>query len=178
MEILVTSTDLAGLVRDARGGDRAAFGELVRRTQDAMVRTARALVGDHHDAEDAAQEAFVVAFGKLGQLRDPASFRAWLFRILTRTALARRKRPAPRRLGDGEALVPAREPNGHDRLDALALEVNRLPDRYRSPLSLHYLAGLTYREVAEVLGISEKRVKSRLYDARALIRKRLGHGTA
>jgi RNA polymerase sigma-70 factor, ECF subfamily len=176
MEILVTRTDLAGLVRDARGGDRAAFGELVRRTQDAMVRTARALVGDHHEAEDAAQEAFVVAFGKLGQLRDPARFRAWIFRILTRTALARRRRPTARRLADGD--VPARESIDHGRLDALSREVDRLPDRYRSPLSLHYLAGLTYRETAEALGISEKRVKSRLYDARALIRKRLGHGTA
>jgi RNA polymerase sigma factor (sigma-70 family) len=62
----------------------------------------------------------------------------------------------------------------HARLDALQREVERLPDRYRAPLALHYLAGLPYRDVAEALGISEKRVKSRLHDARARLRRRLG----
>jgi RNA polymerase sigma-70 factor (ECF subfamily) len=53
--------------------------------------------------------------------------------------------------------------------------MERLPEKYRLLLSLHYLAGLSYAEVAAAAGISEKRVKSRLFDARKLLERRLGH---
>jgi RNA polymerase sigma-70 factor (ECF subfamily) len=174
MELTATHERLEELVRQAAGGDPDAFTELVRRTQDRILRTARALVGDREAAEDAAQEAYLTAWERLADLRDPARFPAWLARILTRIALARRKRRGPARLGDAAAVLPDREGPDHARLDALQREVERLPDRYRAPLALHYLAGLPYRDVAEALGISEKRVKSRLHDARARLRRRLG----
>jgi RNA polymerase sigma-70 factor (ECF subfamily) len=173
METLVSSTGLDDMVRAARRGDVAAFGAVVRRTQDGLVRAARALVGDVHEAEDAVQEAYVAAFGALRGLRDPGSFRAWIARILTRIALRRRRRPWPARLGDADARVPARPAADHGRLDALVEAVDALPAKYRAPVALHYLAELSYREVAEALGIPEKRVKSRLHDARERLRRRL-----
>ncbi len=174
----MTVTELTSLVREARDGDTVAFGEVVRRTQDGLIMAARALTGDRQDAEDAVQEAFVAAHRHLRELRDPARFRPWISRILTRIALAKRKRPRAGRLGESDALVPARDAPDHARLEALVAEVARLPDKYRAPLALHYLAGLSYREVAAALDITEKRVKSRLHDARAKIRRRLGddHG--
>ena len=176
MTMTGTAARLDELVRAARDGDRNAFGEVVRRTQDRAIMAARALVGNAHDAEDAAQEAFVKAFESLGQLRDPRRFRAWFARILTRLALARRRRPRPGRLGDADALVPLREGPDHARLDAVQREVDALPEKYRAPIALHYLAGLSYRETAAALGIPEKLVRSRLHDARARIRRRMSRG--
>ena len=76
--------------------------------------------------------------------------------------------PGPR----GERLPEQTGPE-HARLDALEREVARLPEKYRVPLSLHYLAGLSYRQVAEATGLTEVRVKSRLHDARTRLRRRL-----
>jgi RNA polymerase sigma-70 factor (ECF subfamily) len=177
MEMTEIRASLADLVRAARDGDVEAFGEVVRRTQAPSVMAARALIGDRHEAEDAVQDAYLIAFSRLRDLRDPTRFRAWFATILTRLALARRRRPSPPRLGDAQERVPARPAADHARLDALQRAVDRLPDRYRAPVALHYLAGLSYREVAEVLSIPEKRVKSRLHDARARLRRRLDHGS-
>ena len=164
------------LVRAARGGDREAFGEFVRGERDSLVMAARALTRDWHTAEDVVQDTFVAAFRNLFQLRDATRYRAWLMRILVRLALApkRRTRRAVR-LAD-PAGVPARPPGGDPRLDRIADEVEKLPEKYRVPVSLFYLAGLSYRQVAEVTGLTEKRVKSRLYDARERIRRSMSHG--
>lgn len=161
------------LVRAAARGDVAAFSELARRESARLVRTARALVRDGHEAEDLAQDALVAAFRNLGSLREPARFRAWLATILTRLALRQRKRPRPVLVGEGMERTPARPDVRHPRLESLAAEVRRLPDRLRVPLSLFYLAELSYREVAEATGLTEKLVKSRLHKARERLRRRM-----
>src|SRR5215218_6471561 len=87
--------DLSALVAGARGGDPAAAGELVRRFQDMAYATAFAYLGDHHRAEDAAQDAFITALQRLPDLRDPAAFPGW-FRQVVRGACGRLTRgPAP-----------------------------------------------------------------------------------
>src|SRR5215218_2110836 len=89
--------DLSALVAGARGGDPAAAGELVRRFQDMAYATAYAYLGDHHRAEDAAQDAFLTALQQLPDLRDPAAFPGW-FRQIVRGACGRLTRggaPAP-----------------------------------------------------------------------------------
>jgi RNA polymerase sigma-70 factor (ECF subfamily) len=163
------------LVHAARDGDEDAFCELVRRERSALLMTASAMLSDRHEAEDVAQEACIEAFRGISGLRDPDRFRPWIARILTRIAIRRRKSLRRRKPTGDLARLPERRAPDHDRLDALVLEVRRLPDKYRLPLSLHYLTGLSYREVAGVTGISVGRVKSRLHDARALLRRRLRH---
>ncbi|MHC4471510.1 MAG: RNA polymerase sigma factor [Planctomycetota bacterium] len=170
----------ADLVRAARGGDAGAFAEIVHRERPTLVMAARALTGDFHEGEDAAQEALVTAFLRLESLREPSSFGPWLSRILVRVAHARRRalRRGARR-ADLEGLPDAAS-DEDARLAALRTEVDRLPEKYRVLVSLHHLRGHGYREVAAATGLAEKRVKSRLFQARELLRRRLaeedGHG--
>lgn len=163
------------LVRAARGGDTDAFAALVRAEYRTLVMAARAILGDHHEAEDAAHDALVAAWRDLASLRQPSSFGPWLSRILTRTALRRRKRrPRLVPLADvGPVAAPA--PAEDERRDRLLLEVRRLPERYRVLLSLHYLRGHSLAEIAGITGLPEKRVKSRLFEARTKLKGRLGH---
>ena len=175
---LMTMTGLesstAELVLAARKGDAGAFGEVVHRERASLVMAARALLGDSHEAEDAAQEALVVAFERLLELREPRSFGPWLSRILVRAAHARR-RARSRRPKEGELAGVAARPDGEDpRLAALRSAVDDLPEKYRVLISLYHLRGHGYREVAEATGLTVGRVKSRLFQARAMLRKRLG----
>jgi len=163
------------LVQAAMAGDRDAFAALVARERDRMVMTARAIVGSFHEGEDCAQDAMVNAWRALPSLKNPVKFRPWLMTILTREALARRRRPGPRLLKTDPGRIEAREAPEHDRLTRLVTEMERLPEKYRLLISLHYLAELSYVEVGETVGISPKRVKSRLHDARKILERRLGH---
>ena len=175
MTITESPKTKADLVDEARQRNPEAFAELVRREQRTLIMSARVLLGDHHEAEDAAQEAFVTAYRRLHTLRESDRFGPWLSRILTRTALRRRRalrrqRPVAEP-GSVVANPPLRERN--DRLDDLLEQVRRLPEKYRVPLSLFYLRGHDYREVARIAGITEARVKSRLFRARELLRDAL-----
>jgi len=172
---VIRDLDHAELAAAARDGDTEAFCELARRERGRLLATASALLGDRHHAEDAVQEALVAAFRDLPALRDPASLRSWVARILVRIAVKRRRKLRRERPSGWPVRPPTREAPDHRRLDALAREVDRLPDRYRVPLALHYLTGLPYRDVARIVGIPEKRVKSRLHDARERLRGRLRH---
>ena len=86
--VCVTDGDLVALARD---GDRAAFGELVDRHRVAVYRAAMAALGAHAEAEDAAQDAFVVAWRRLDSFRGEASFRTWLLTIAWHQAINRRR---------------------------------------------------------------------------------------
>ena len=79
--------DEATLIGQSRGGDRAAFEELVRRTARLVYARAYLETGDVHRAEDLVQETFLTAWRKLGQLAEPAHFRGWLMTILHRGLL-------------------------------------------------------------------------------------------
>ena len=136
-------------------GDRASFAELVRRHQRTVVATAWQTLGDYHAAQDAAQEAFVAAYRKLGTLRDPSRFGPWVLTIVRRTALriARRRRPRP------EPLERAGDPPGPDEADPLdedlqrLLEaVARLPDHERVVVVLRYLEGHSVASIAQMTG--------------------------
>ena len=81
----------AALVERARGGDAEAFGELVERHREAVFRAALAALRDPAEADDVAQDAFLVAYRKLTAFRGEASFRTWMLAITWRTALRRRR---------------------------------------------------------------------------------------
>ena len=166
------------LIQRARNGDVAAFEELVRMHQSIALRVAILVVGDHSDAEDVTQEAFVKAYHALGRFRHDSPFRPWLLRIVRNEALNQRRRHgrqdrlglrlAGDRLSGDAAPSPETVVVSESERESVLAAVNGLPERYRQVVALRYLLGLSEAETAETLGIPAGTVKSRT--ARALSR--------
>ena len=159
-----------------------AYESLVRRYQDAAVRTAY-LIAPGGDAEDAVQEAFVKAHAALGRFRDGAPFRPWLLRIVANEARNRR-RSAGRRAGLALRSVEDRRPDdaapspesavlAEEQRVWLLAGVNGLADADREVIAARYFLELSEAETAEVLGLPRGTVKSRLSRALARLRERL-----
>jgi RNA polymerase sigma-70 factor (ECF subfamily) len=179
------------LVARARQGDAAAFGILVDRHKTAVYRAARAALHSHEDAEDAAQDAFVLAFQRLGSFRGDASFKTWLLTIAWRQAISRRrgltrwwKRAAPmkREDTDGGAIYadsahPAPSPEqsaaGAELRRAIVEEIRALPAKLRDALLLAQAGELTYEEIGAMTKSPAGTIKWRVSEARKAIRTRL-----
>jgi RNA polymerase sigma factor (sigma-70 family) len=175
-----TETDLAALVDSSRLREPDAFAGLVRRFQDMAVGYALSILGDLHLAEDASQEAFLEAYRRLDQLREPKAFGSWLRRIVFKRCdrILRRKRPPivdldPDRTtrAGGERpdeTAEAREMRRHV-LDA----IRSLPAPLGETTMLFYFGGRTQREIADFLAIPLGTVKSRLHQGRRSLQDRL-----
>ena len=152
--------ELAGRVR---AGDREAFEALLHRHAQAMLRFADFVLHDRSAAEDAVQEAFMMAWKNRAQLHDPGAFGPWLRRIVLRACLRWRRHPFWRSVTQAEReMAPAADPVAH--LD-IANAVRRLSPKLRAIVFLHYYEDQTQKRVATELGVPESTVKSRLYDA-------------
>ena len=172
------------LVEAARAGDRDAFGALVTRHERAVLRTAMAALRDRSDAEDAAQDACILAWQKLPGFRGEAMFRTWLLTIVWRKSLDRRRRPATwltgppatpgRPEGDMDALSatgadPERETVSRDLARRVEIEIARLSPKLRDALLLAASGEHSYHEIAVILGIPLGTVKWRVSEARRII---------
>jgi len=172
--------DLSAVVVAARAGDAAAAGELVRRFQDLAYATAYAYLGDHHRAEDAAQDAFLTALQQLPDLRDPAAFPGW-FRQIVRGAcgrLTRGRAPAPLALDAAATLAdggpsPDRLAESRELAGRVRAALDALPEPQRLATVLYYLGDYSQGEVAAYLGVPVTTVKKRLYAARQRLRERM-----
>lgn len=180
----VPSAEEGAALAAAQAGDSVALQALLRRHVGALLALAkRSTSGDHHRAEDLAQETLLAACRGLDSFRGDASIRTWLFRILVRLAAdpgrwSRGKLPLgtvePGEVPDTFAPEPshaslAREL--HDRLDE-ALE--RLPNRQRTALHLRAVEGMGYDAIADVLGGSAGAARMLVLSARKHVRERLG----
>jgi RNA polymerase sigma-70 factor (ECF subfamily) len=176
--IAAIPSDDALLARFA-DGERAALDELFRRYRGVAYRIAYRLLGQEADALDAVQDGFVNALTHLDRFHGRSSFKTWLLRVVCNAALdvgRQRKRDervpqaprdaSPDRFGPDDA-PPADA--GLERADlrrAIDAALARLPAPQRQTFVLHVEGGLTYREVADALGISIGTVMSRLFYAR------------
>lgn len=121
-----------------------------------------------HDAEDAVQDTLVKAMACVHQLREPERIRPWILQIARRICIDRHRRrpaaccPLPEHISAPDRPVDPR-------LERLHAALARLPEGYREPISLFYLASRSTAEVAEVLGISEGAVRQRLCRARVML---------
>ena len=177
-------TEDAEAIARARGGDVAAYEDLVRRYQDVALRTAY-LVCPETDADDAVQEAFLKAHAALPRFRDGAPFRPWLLRIVANEARNRR-RSAGRRTGLAQRAAdvagPPVEPSpAHDYLaaeerTALYAAINTLRDEDREVIGARFLLELSDAEIAAALGIPRGTVKSRTSRALGRLRQALAQG--
>jgi len=168
------------LVARARRGDRPALEEVFRRYRDPAYRVAYRLLGNTEDALDAVQDGFIKAIRRLSSFENRCSFKTWLLRVVSNAALdlgrQRRRRDdlaavaTERVMLDGgttpEHADPAREAEESDLRRALHEALMLLPEAQRRTFVLHVDGGLSYREVADTMGISIGTVMSRLFYAR------------
>ncbi len=166
---------LAPIVVRARQGENRAYEELVRRFQDMAVGYAYSLLGDWHEAEDAAQDAFVNAYCSIIQLRDAAAFPGWFRRIVYTQAQRRARVNVPvwvslEQAGEIAAAAPASPIDAGADSELWAL-VDSLPEAQRSVLLLYYMKDFSQKEIAAFLEIPLGTVKTRLHHARKRIKK-------
>jgi RNA polymerase sigma factor (sigma-70 family) len=171
-----TDHDLLRRFVDQR--DEAAFEALVRRHGPMVLRLCRRLLRDWHDAQDIFQATFLVLARKAAAIRKRASLGCWLHGVAYRLALkvrAQTRKAAARPLWEAEGVSPDILANltWRELRTVLDEELNRLPEKYRAPLVLHYLEGQTQEEAAHQLGCSRSTLKRRLEYARELLRGRL-----
>ena len=165
--------------------DESAFGALVERHGPLVLAICRARARDRADAEDAFQATFLLLARKGNSLRDRAALGVWLHRVARRVASqanadAGRRRRQETRAGLLKAERMAGSPSfPHDLAARLREEIDLLPDRYRLPLVVCHLEGLSHAEAARRLRWSERTLRRRLAEAREVLRSRLsGRGVA
>lgn len=170
----------ADWIQAAQGGDRGAFAQLVELYWDRLYRWLYHLTRDRHSAEDLTQETFLKALAALGSFRSGSNFRAWIFRIghnnfVNRKRAERRTRVAlpddvaASSVGNTESQVENKEA-----LEAVNRAIAELPSEFRSALLLRVEEGLSFREVAKVMGITEETARWRVFKARQKLVKVLG----
>ncbi|OAI46641.1 hypothetical protein AYO44_11030 [Planctomycetaceae bacterium SCGC AG-212-F19] len=176
----------ADLVRQTLAGRNQAYAELIHRWAGRVSALCHARVGCAAAADDLAQDALVQGFAQLKALADPHKFGPWLCRIAmnhcTNYHKAKERTVVPfstlEANGTG-ADRPSWEPADHgpadvpDDLDRLRREVSALPEIYRDVVQLFYHEKMSYRDLAELLGVSAATVNARLTKARSLLRERM-----
>jgi RNA polymerase sigma-70 factor (ECF subfamily) len=180
----------AELVARTRQGDTAAFEELVTRHRSAVYRAAMAALHSPADAEDAAQDAFLVAYRRLDTFRGRASFKTWLLSIAWHQAINRRRMLArvwraviqPRTNDEADAAIgslPAADPSpetaayGDQLRRAVRDAIRALSPKLRDALLLAQAGEYTYEEIGAMLNAPLGTIKWRVSEARRLVRRQL-----
>ena len=168
------------LVRRARSGDHDAFAVLTRQAIPRLYGAAKLILRHPDRAEDAVQDALVLAWRDIRSLREPAAWEAWLYRLTIRAC--HRSAQAHRR-HDVAELVPDDLPSAEqdfsralEERDRLARQLERLPIDQRTVVVLHFYLDLPLTDASEILGVPAGTVKSRLHRALASMRTAMGAG--
>jgi RNA polymerase sigma-70 factor (ECF subfamily) len=171
-------TDIdAALLRASGRGDGQAFHQLVDRHADRLYRVAFSLVGNAADAEDVVQDALAGAYRGAKKFEGRSSVRSWLTRIvMTQAAKFWRDRKGRRNTPlETASDLPATDggPGAVDAKMDLAAALQLLSDEHREVIVLREIDGLAYEEMAEILSVPRGTVESRLFRARAELKKKL-----
>jgi len=174
------------VIEDIRRGDGRRYALLVDRYKDRGLALAMRIVGGKEESEELLQDAFLRAFQALGDFRGDAKFGTWFYRILYNLCMTRvTRRRGRRELHDHFSDVDTESAAEDETPDALeivedlqltellAVEVERLPEQFRIPLTLFYIQELRYEEISELMGLPLGTVKTHLFRARAILRKRV-----
>lgn len=187
--IIVTQRDET-LAFEAQQGNMQAFAVLVERHKGRVYRTLFQVVGDEQDAQDLSQEVFLKVFRSLGSYRGEAAFTTWLHRLTLNLSFdwlrARKRRPLqvplspPPDEGErGERELPSNDAGPeeellrNDRQEQLRRAIQELPADYREAILLHHLHHLSYQQISDRTGAPVRTIETRLYRARAMLKKML-----
>jgi RNA polymerase sigma-70 factor (ECF subfamily) len=184
---VLTEPELASRIG---AGDTLALEALMRRYNRTLFRTARAILRDDAEAEEALQDAYLKVFRSIGQFRGESKLSTWLVRIVANEALMRRRK----RMRGAEVveLYPSGneyQPQAEQAMDVneqpervavraetrklLESKIDALPDNFRAVFMLRGIEEFTVEETAQALGIPEATVRTRFFRARALLREAL-----
>src|SRR6266550_5649681 len=182
-----TATNDEHIVERALTGDPEAFGEIVRRWERRIFALSFGMLGREEDARDATQETFLAAFRNLRGFRGDAKVSSWLHRIAVNQCITRQRRAKVRNEAalddetDKDAASfatpletsPSRVVENLERTVAVRRAVNSLPLELRQVIVMKEFEDLTFREIADALGLPLSTVKSRLYTALRQLQMRL-----
>lgn len=178
-------------IKQVKKGDQAAFEEIVVFYQDKVFQICFRMIGNRHEAEDLAQEAFIRAYINIHSYDDKRKFSTWLFRIATNVTIDRIRKKKPDYFLDAEvkgtegldmySQLAKEQPLPEEEVESLELrsyiqqQIMSLPVKYRSVIALRFVDELSLAEISEVLDIPIGTVKTRIHRGREALRKKLRH---
>ena len=178
------STQEREIVLRCQKGDADAMGILIIEYQHWVYNIAYGILGHHQDAEDVAQDAFLSAWENIGKFQFRSRFSTWLYRIVKNKCLNhidqyQRRKTDPTEIDDSQPWVPLdtvtpeEEALRNEEKNIVHAALAKLKDTHREILVLRELRDLSYEEIAEILGCTLGRVKSRLHEARKALKEEL-----
>lgn len=182
------SLQVAIWVMRAQLGNVAACSKLFEHFQPGLVLYLRKVIGMHPDIEDIAQEAWITVIRKIPTLKQPARFKPWLFRVAHNQAISKLRRGKRELLLDTPSLaqivdemsggpMPDDASERERRAEEISAVVRGLSRKHQEVLNMHYHAGLTYEEIAEILNCRIGTVRSRIHYAKERIRVNLNRNS-
>ena len=178
-------------IKQVKKGDQNAFAEIVDLYKDKIYQLCYRMLGNAHEAEDIAQEAFIRAFVNIHTYDMSKKFSTWLYRIATNLSIDRIRKKKPDYYLDAEvsgtngltmySQVSADGALPEDELETMELqatiqqEILKLPDKYRTVIVLKYIDELSLKEIGDILDIPIGTVKTRIHRGREALRKQLRH---
>jgi len=178
-------------IKQVLKGDQNAFGEVVEIYKDKVFQLSFRMLGNRHEAEDIAQEAFIRAYVNIQSYNINLKFSTWLYRIATNLCIDRIRKKKPDYYLDAEVAgtegltmysqIPAKTPLPEDDVESLELqdtiqrEISKLPEKYRTVIVLKYIEELSLNEISEILDMPLGTVKTRIHRGREALRKQLRH---
>ncbi|CAG9610279.1 RNA polymerase sigma factor SigW [Pseudoneobacillus rhizosphaerae] len=172
-------------------GDQDAYGEIVELYKDKVYQISYRMLGNRHEAEDIAQEAFIRAFINIHSFNIDLKFSTWLFRIATNLCIDRIRKKKPDYYLDAEVAgtdglnmysqIPSKTDMPEKEIESLELEetiqseILKLPEKYRTVIVLKYIEELSLIEISKILNLPIGTVKTRIHRGREALRKQLRH---
>ncbi|WP_243300496.1 RNA polymerase sigma factor SigW [Bacillus litorisediminis] len=184
MEVLVKQR-----IKQVLKGDQNAYGEIVEIYKDKVFQLCYRILGNRHEAEDIAQEAFIRAYVNIQKFNPSRKFSTWLYRIATNLCIDRIRKKKPDYYLDAEVpgtdgltmysqvaidtKMPEEEMESLELQELIQNEILKLPEKYRSVIVLKYIEELPLQEISEILEIPLGTVKTRIHRGREALRKQL-----
>ncbi|MEH7093518.1 RNA polymerase sigma factor SigW [Neobacillus vireti] len=170
-------------------GDQDAFGEIVEIYKNSVYQLCYRMLGNRHEAEDLAQEAFIRAYVNIQSFNQDLKFSTWLFRIATNLCIDRLRKKKPDYYLDAEVAgtegltmysqissdspLPESEVESLELQETVQKEILKLPEKYRSAIVLKYMEDMSLNEISEILDLPLGTVKTRIHRGREALRQQL-----